>query len=166
MKIKVGKIIDLSDLEQEICMSIAKTRRQYARKVGAKEYTDTSDVKAINRDYSGVCAEVAFAKMLNVYPTYQLFMPKDLKNINSDIILDDGTRIEVKYTFYKNGSLLGRYNKKFNSTYHVLLIGSDGTFEFRGAILTDDLRTQKNLKTFEYGKFYTVKQDKLQDLVI
>ena len=111
-------MITLSDPEQLLATYVARKRYEYNRNTGTKNNKLGPQTDEFT-DKEGIAAEIAFCKMMNLYP--------DLSTENRpphDAILKDGTTVDVKATKYRNGHLLATDSKgNSRSDIYVLMVG-------------------------------------------
>jgi hypothetical protein len=111
MTIKIS--ISLSEAEQKLALFLAKKRYENAR---SKNITDNKIGSQSNyeTDLEGMAAEIAAARLLNVYPDLQIV------NIPTfDLMTNKGHTVDVKVTKYPNGKLLavkGKMNDPCDDT--------------------------------------------------
>ena len=134
-------MIQLNDMEQREVLSIAEKRIQKCRELGAiATYYGTRDPLSQEIGYYG--GEVAFCKLFGVEPdrTIDKFMSADC--------IVNGSRIDVKWTHYKNGMLLAK-NKKWDDPpdHFALMVGTFPVYRYAGYmpawVLLDQARIDK-----------------------
>lgn len=108
-------------------------------------------------DLNGAAAEIAAAKLLNVYPDKQveILSQYDLKSKN-------GFTIDVKTTHHDFGSLLVTPKKKdMPCDFYMLMVGSESVFECRGFSHKDSVFHPDSLGEMYGRKVYKLAQDQL-----
>jgi hypothetical protein len=151
------KKICLSELEVQICKSIALQRRKADRDAGIDEkYLGPGDGE--HRDIQGVCAEFAIAKLMNLYPDFTT----NPRRGGKDLTDKNGKRIDVKQTDKENGNLIAPFHKSVNEVdIYVLVIGTN-PYQVVGWCKSAELIRDENIKDFGYGKTYFMHRDKLR----
>lgn len=135
------------------------TRRDEVNKAAGvvnQKHSERSDL-AIN--IQGAGAEIAFAKLYNVYPDTSLN-----NHPVADVVLHGGISIDVKQNPLPNGDLIvsiekGERIEKVD--FFVLLVGQMPIFRVAGYISSADLFIPDNIANLGYGPCYYVKQRKL-----
>jgi len=131
--------IELTKSEREFCKYIAGLRNSANRKV-----TDANPAgKTINVSFAeqeGVMSELAFCKMMNIFP--QEALDVSTRSVskgedNGDATIN-GYNIDVKATKVQSGQLLSR-NKNPNVDLIVLMLGVNGCYRLGGGMWSDDL---------------------------
>ena len=134
-KIKIGQTVVLSYAERKLAHFLAKHRN------GNNRYFNVTDLKisaesAAAVDLEGMCGEISFCKLFNLYP--DLDTDREPPHPHYDCVLSNGMRVDVKTTKYENGKLLvdARKGKKTDGVdFYVLMTGSfPGPYAFRGFI--------------------------------
>ena len=148
--------ITLTTAEQKLAIYMAKCRHATARnsairncKMGKQGDYET--------DLEGIAAEIAFCKMMNVYPDLQVGVRPD-----EDATLPTGQTVDVKTTKYKNGRLLAVRWKKPVVDLFALMVGEFPTYRFVGFKHCDDMLKEENLKDLGHGPGYAVDQCDLE----
>lgn len=115
-------------------------------------------------EINGIGAEVAFCKLLNIYPDMSIHTRSASNGTDTgDAVLPNGFRVDIKTTKYKSGKLLVLPWQKGNVDFYVLMIGEFPNYEFKGAI-PSCLVTKKG--DMGYGESFVVTQNELTDLQI
>lgn len=154
MTIKVS--VTLSEAEQKLALFLAKQRYANARskgitdnKIGSQSNYDT--------DFEGMAAEIAAARLLNVYPDLQIV------NIPTfDLITNKGHTVDVKVTKYPNGKLLAVKGKTEQPCdFYMLMIGQCPNYHCAGFADGEDLLSVETLTDLGHGTGHALTQDKL-----
>lgn len=148
----------LSDTELDLARKVASLRYGSSREAGVKDAKIGSQSN-FETDFIGMCGELAFCKMLNIYPDLAIVPGGN----GHDCLLDD-IRIDVKTTKYKTGQLLSRSTKEYPGIDVFALVTGDpitGEFAFVGWSLADELRSDENLSE-KFNGSYAMPQDKLE----
>lgn len=148
--------IILNTAEQKLAKYLAKARYERAReanRVNAKVGPQSDDVT----DLEGIAAEIAFCKMMNVYPDTEVGHTPDHDATSVQL---GGT--DVKSTKYKNGKLLARPCKKGKEpdTY-ALMIGTFPEYRFAGWVPASDLICDDKVTDLGHGPTYALSQSDL-----
>jgi hypothetical protein len=102
-KVKIGQTVSLSYAERKLAHFLAKHRNGNNRhfNVVNLKVSPSSDATV---DLEGMCGEIAFCKLFNVYPDMDVdrMPPHPLY----DCILPGDIRVDVKTTKYETGKLL------------------------------------------------------------
>lgn len=154
--------VTLNNAEQRLSHYIAKRRYLNARKnnvtnakVGGQSNEQT--------DLDGIAAEIAFCKVMNVYPDLSIEDPSKLPDW--DCVLPDGTTVDVKSTRYKNGHLVAVRKKATSSTeVYALVTGAFPNYTIVGTATKDELIREENLKDLGCGTNYALEQDQLRSI--
>ena len=104
----MGNIIELNEAEQFICNSIASYRANNNDKNGVKD-KKFRDITNFQTHLEGFAGELAFAKMINVYPDFSIYS-RNCANDKGDLFWN-GKSIDVKTTHLLNGRLITPYWK-------------------------------------------------------
>lgn len=157
--LKIGTRIQLNEAEQRLAKFLAKARYEKNRS------TNTKDGKIGPQDCSvtdleGIAAEIAFCKMVNVYPDMQLE-----ERPTFDATLPCGMTVDVKATKYKNGRLLavtGKAGKSSGLDVYSLIVGEfPGPYEFKGFMKSEELLRQERLTDLGHGPTFAADQKEL-----
>jgi len=161
---KIGKKLELNDIEQQICRNIATQRFNNNRKnsVSNARIGKQSDEFT---DLEGVSSEFAFCKLFNVFPDFSIDTRSSRKNEdNGDAVLPDGTTVDIKATKYKNGKLLAVPWKKPSVKLFALMIGEFPSYTFKGFMRQEELLQTSRLGSLGYGETYIAEQQELKEL--
>lgn len=162
--------VTLNNNEIHLARTIAEGRTKINREHGVKDLIHTKDVnKAIEWQFQGMAAEIAFCKIFNIYPDLTTDIrsaSKGLGRSTYDCILPNGKTVDVKQTRHKNGHLItGTWNDSSEISergdYFALMVGEAPTFELKGFMRQEDLIKEDKLKNFGKGLTYAAKQDEL-----
>jgi hypothetical protein len=154
MTIKIS--ISLSEAEQKLALFLAKKRYENAR---SKNITDNKIGSQSNyeTDLEGMAAEIAAARLLNLYPDLQIV------NIPTfDLMTNKGHTVDVKVTKYPNGKLLAVKGKiKYPCDFYMLMIGQCPNYHCAGFASGEDLLSVDTLSDLGRGTGHALSQDKL-----
>lgn len=149
-------IIELNDAEQRLAKYLATARHRNARKKGIVNHRIGPQSDELT-DLEGIAGEIAFCKMMNLYPDLQIeYVP------NYDCVLPDGTRVDVKTTKYENGKLLSapwKGDKKID--VFALMIGQMPKYRYAGMMKAEDLFKESKKQNLGHGVVYAANQDEL-----
>jgi len=155
-----GAIVTLSDEEVRIAAWIGRRRSEVARAAGIPDYkVRPGNRSGVEVDIDGFGAELAFCKLVNVYPD----LSPQPKSGGADCLVV-GSYVDVKSRRQPNDDLLviARPGKQTGIDWYALMIVNWPTFRFAGAIQTLDLVRQP-VVDLGYGPTYAVPQNKLSD---
>lgn len=150
-------LVELNEAEQRLAKFLAKARYENARsknipnkKIGPQSNELT--------DLEGIAGELAFCKLMNVYPNLQtVVIPED------DCLLLNGLRVDVKTTKYKNGRVLAASWKEENTIdVYALMVGEFPSYRFAGMISAKKLLVEERKINLGHGVGYAATQDELE----
>lgn len=149
-------IIELNDAEQRLAKYLAIARHRNARKKGIVNNRIGPQSDELT-DLEGIAGEIAFCKMMNVYPDLQIeYVP------NYDCILPDGTKVDVKTTKYDNGKLLSApWKGEKNIDVFALMVGQMPKYRYAGMMKAKDLLQEHRKQNLGHGVGYVATQDEL-----
>lgn len=152
--------ITLSENEQRLARFIGQKRYATARSNNVKNLK-IGDQSNEEIDLEGFGAELAFCKLMNIYP--DLETGDSLPNF--DCVSRFGVTIDVKTTKHKTGHLLATLKKKNNPPdKYVLIIGEFPSYQIVGEIGADEFLQDSNIKSLGKGDGYVLSQAELQPL--
>ena len=165
-KIKIGQSISLTTAERKLAHFIARNRN------GNNRYFNITNLKIsaadpAEVDFEGICGEIAFCKLFNVYP--DLDTDHEPPHPLHDCVIPPppGFRIDVKTTKYETGKLLVDARKKGKVggvDYYALMTGSfPGPYTFRGLIAREHIIQPQKLGLLCGYKSYMAEQSELTD---
>ena len=151
-----GERIELSPEEVSMAKMLAIKRYKNARNKGIKDMK-MGDQSNWETDLNGMAAEIACAKILNLYPDFQIKeMPK------FDLMSGLGNSIDVKSTKYRKGRLVSVLWKKNNPCdVYVLITGEIPVFYYCGYATKEMLFRDENIKNLGHGDGYCMDQHNL-----
>lgn len=152
--------VTLTLMEQRLAKALARWRQDTQRENGVTDRR-VSEKHEVDIDLEGAGAELALARVLNVYP--------DLDNTPSeeDLVTRDGRRVDVKATRYSSGRLLAvPWKRGHPADVYVLMVGKFPTYRIAGWIPREELFQDANLQDFGSGKVkgYALPQEKLRPI--
>lgn len=151
--------------------ALSEPEKKMAKYLASQRYNKNRSTNTFNNkigpqsneqtDLEGIAAEIAFCKMFNVYPDFQL----DTRPYY-DAILPNGITVDVKATSHPHGRLLAVLNKASNPPQlYALMIGEfDTGYTFKGFYPSKKLLQECNIKNLGYGPTYAIDQKFLKDL--
>lgn len=163
-KIKIGQTVSLSYAERKLAHFLAKHRN------GNNRYFNVTNLKisadsAAAVDLEGMCGEIGFCKLFNLYP--DLDTDREPPHPHYDCVLSNGMRVDVKTTKYENGKLLvdARKGKKTDGVdFYALMTGSfPGPYTFRGFIAKTKIIKQEKIGELCGYKSYIAEQWELSE---
>ena len=163
-KIKIGQTVSLTTAERKLSHFVAKNRNGNNRHFN-KANLKISSEDAATVDLEGMCGEIAFCKLFNVYP--DLDTNREPPHPLHDCILSNGMRVDVKTTKYENGKLLvdARKGRKTDGVdFYALMTGTfPGPYTFRGFIAKEQIIQPHKIGLLCGYKSYMVEQSELTD---
>jgi len=139
----------LSKEEQAICkyIGILRHRNKVQHNVREQKVDNTRTGEQISID--GFGAEMAFAKMANLYPNFDIMIGGD----DGDLLAMNGKKIDVKSSKHNPTWLTCKKTKeKGDAFYYVMLTGLFPEYEFAGWATEDELLQEEKLKDWGYGE--------------
>ncbi len=137
--------------------------------LGYKRFEACENHKVINRKMAsrktnkeiseiGALSEIAFCKMMNLYPDLSYHPRKGSADCSVN-----GLNIDVKVTKVDNGQLLVTPKKEIDGgiDLFVLLIGLGRKFTYKGWMYARDIFNDKNMTDLGYGPTYAIPQENL-----
>lgn len=149
--------VTLNAAEQKLAQYLARAR--HARNRGANVVNARIGPQSDEAtDLEGVAAEIAFAKLMNVYPDTQTEVCE-----RADVYTPSLGGVDVKATRFRNGKLLARKGKagREADTY-ALMVGEFPTYRFVGWASAADLIAESNLTDLGHGPTYALPQGSLK----
>jgi hypothetical protein len=151
--------LPLTKLEQDLAKFVGNRRTDVneARKLKYSLKTTKQTIREINLD--GSAGEIAFAKMMNLYPNLYTEAPQK----KADYVVNT-TKVEIKTSRWETAHLLlDKSQVSFDIDLYVLLIGTMANgFKFAGAITKKDFVIEENYRKFKTGNFsYNLPQSEL-----
>ncbi len=148
--------IDLTDQELFICRMVGVMRRSAAMGNVIDQQMGKDDTWAI--DIDGVVGEFCVAKHLNVWPDLTV----GIRSGGSDLVLKNGSTIDVKTTRHKSGRLLATLKKVGDPCdLYVLAIVDDRGSNIVGWATKEELFVDGNKTDLGHGVGYAMTQEKL-----
>ena len=149
----------LNEAEQKLAIYLAKRRYQFARKNGLPDEKQGNQSNE-QTDLEGIASEIAFCKMMNVYPDTQI----GIRNYADAFTLEYGA-VDVKSTKWKNGRLLARLSKADKKTpdSYALMIGEFPTYELVGWKSAEELLRKENIGDLGHGEGFMLEQNFLNE---
>jgi len=165
-KIKIGQTVSLTTAERKLAHFIAKNRNGSNRSFNVTNLKISLD-DAATVDLEGMCGEIAFCKLFNVYPDLDTDREPPHPLYDAVIPPPPGFRIDVKTTKYDTGKLLvdARKGKKTDGVdFYALMTGSfPGPYTFRGFIAREQIIQPHKLGLLCGYKSYMAEQSELTD---
>lgn len=159
-RIEKGAEVTLTAVEIALAKQIAEEKYKISRKGGLKygERLNAQDENRMQNEVLGICGELAFCRLANVYPDLDVTQyGKD-----EDCRTRTGKTIDVKTTSRAGRAVWANADKKSYCDYFVLMkAGSpedDGgiqvftSYTFKGYCHRDELVRPANLKTGSSGR--------------
>ena len=148
--------VELNVAEQRLATYLANARYAISRKdslTNAKIGPQSNELT----DLEGIGGELAFCKLMNIYPDIQLG-DRPL----ADATLWNGLRVDIKTTVYKDGSLLAAHWKDgVGVDLYALMVGKFPRYRLAGLMDSKELLKPERLKDFGYGQSYAAAQSEL-----
>lgn len=151
-------IVTLDAAEQRIVQWIAAQRTRINRESGVTNARVGPQSDEVT-DLDGFGAEMAFAKMHNVYPDFTVTVRR-----GSEDCMRYGQTLDVKCTRYPNGKLIALKRKvELATDCYALMICEWPTFRFAGFATAAALLQDFRLKDLGHGPTYSMEQLELSD---
>jgi hypothetical protein len=149
--------VKLTPWESKVARRLGQRRYEAARKAGVKD-KKIGDQSHSKTDEEGMGAEIAFAKLVNVYPDLDI----KTRSGGHDCIIK-GLTCDVKQTDCPNGHLLATLKKlDYQCNIYVLMVGLIPSFEFVGWATASELMRKENIKDLGHGKGYAMSWTRLR----
>lgn len=152
------KMAVLNNAEQLVAKYVGEKRYESNRannvaisKIGPQSHEDT--------EVNGVCGEIAFCKIFNIYPDFEIVYPAPIH----DAILN-GYKIDVKTTVYQTGRLLVEITKRkylHALDYFALMIGEFPQYWFIGYMAAKDIMVDSKIIDLGLGDTFAAEQHEL-----
>ncbi len=152
-------IVELDNLEVELCEYIGKLRSKIARSnnvIDAKIGKHSGE----QGDIQGFKAEYAFAKANNLFPDFGL----SPRSGSADGVTRNNNRYDIKSTHYKTGNLLSTLKVNQDIDIYVLAYVNQNIVEFVGWATKDELIKEENIKNLGHGDGYFLSRNKLNKI--
>jgi hypothetical protein len=151
--------VTLNDAEQRLAKYLAKRRHDAARMDGIPDMK-MGPQSAYDTDLEGIAAEIAFCKIMNVYPDTDIVVGN---RPISDAYTTGMGSVDVKATKYRNGRLLATTKKyaKHPDSY-ALMVGEFPSYRFVGWVPAGELLMERNIKDLGHGEGYALDQSMLR----
>ena len=163
-KIKIGQTVSLTTAERKLAHFIAKNRNGNNRHFNITNLKISAQDSA-TVDLEGICGEIAFCKLFNVYPDLDTDRDPPHPLYDATIPPPPGYRIDVKTTKYETGKLLvdARKGPKTDSVdFYVLMTGSfPGPYTYRGMIARETIIAPHRIETIKGYRSYAAIQSEL-----
>lgn len=164
-KIKIGQTVSLTTAERKLAHFIAKNRNGNNRHFNITNLKISSQ-DAATVDLEGICGEITFCKLFNVYPDLDTDRPPPHPFHDATIHPAPGYRIDVKTTKYDNGKLLVDARKNSVKTdavdFYALMTGSfPGPYTYRGMIARETIIAPHRIETIKGYRSYVAIQSEL-----
>jgi hypothetical protein len=163
-KIKIGQTVSLTTAERKLAHFIAKNRNGNNRHFNITNLKISAQDSA-TVDLEGICGEIAFCKLFNVYPDLDTDRDPPHPLYDATIPPPPGFRIDVKTTKYETGKLLvdARKGPKTDSVdFYVLMTGSfPGPYTYRGMIARETIIAPHRIEIIKGYRSYAAIQSEL-----
>lgn len=152
--------ITLNTAEQKLAVYISKARDQFCKNndVGNKRQIKNKTDQEVHLEGAG--AELAFCKIMNVYPD------TDTRSFGiSDTTTPKIGKVDVKSTDYSNGRLIAPHWKKIKNDLpdaYALMVGKFPTYKFVGWAKANELLNEQNVCDLGHCKTFALKQNQLR----
>jgi hypothetical protein len=152
-----GTVVVLNEAECRLAEYLAKKRQKDCEDLKVKNLKvgPQSDLQS---HLEGIGAELAFCKLMNVYPDTVTDRWPD-----SDAVTKYGESVDVKTTRYRNGRLvmpLHKANKQ--SDMYALMVGTFPEYRLVGMLSAEEVFKPENVHDLGHGPCYVIEQEKLR----
>jgi len=158
-------VIELTDMEKEICSIVGKARYYNNRKHNIKINIIEGNDFSYKSDIEAVMAEFAFCKQHGIFPDEVFRIGVTSKRNGNDMgdAYVDNMWIDVKSTKSENGMLFSMV-KNPNVDLYSLMIGTEGTYRLAGYITNKELCQESRWGHHQVFKrpCYAAKQEELK----
>jgi len=139
-----NSLISLNKAEKEICEILAKKRYDQARGNKTPNTLVKYSSDFLEADREGVYSEMAFCKMVGVYPEFVLTIAVMSVKNGKDFgdVLYKNKNIDVKSTTHEGGKLIA-HSVNPNIDYYALMVGRSGDYRLAGLMKSDILCTEE-----------------------
>jgi hypothetical protein len=149
----------LNEAEQRLAQYLAKRRHDAARMDGIPDMK-MGPQSAYDTDLEGIAAEIAFCKIMNVYPDTDIVV--GTRPISDAYTTSMGS-VDVKATKYRNGRLLATTKKYANHPdSYALMVGEFPRYKFVGWVPAEELLMERNIRDLGHGEGYVLDQSMLR----
>ena len=157
------KLVELTDLEVWHCKLIAASWRENAQACGARNMLGGDSSKAHQYEHEGVCGELAYCKLFNLYPRiWDGLAAAESGNDPGDIV-HDGYRIDVKTTSFEEGRLLVEPHKRHSPVdFYALMVGTGKVFRLAGYAPVEDVFRPEHIVSIRGRDIFGVDQWELE----
>lgn len=147
--------IVLTDPEQRLARYMGQQRYALSRKAGVVDAR--VDPSGAELDINAMGAELALARLLNVYPDLD-----PTPRAGGHDLRWGGQTLDVKQTVRTNGHLIATtWKDQDQCDLYALLVGTLPTYDFQGFTTAQALFQTHRLKNFGHGATYAVAQPEL-----
>jgi len=148
--------VKLTDPEIRIVKWIAQHRQQANRAAGVVDLK-VGPQKSELSEVLGFGGEVAFAKLFNVYPDFEIGPRR-----GSADCLRFGERVDVKTTTYPHGRLIAVSRKReLAADVYALMVVEWPTYRFAGFARADELLVPARVVDLGHGDTFAAEQEML-----
>ncbi len=152
--------ITLSIAENKLASFIGEARHISNRNAGIVD-NQVSNLNEFEMDINAIGAEIAFAKLVNIYPDLEIHP----QSLTWDCTLL-GKKIDVKQTESLSNNLITKLNKKDSPIdIYVLMCGKVPEFTFKGWTTKKKFINDNNIRNLGYGDTYFLHQSELNQLI-
>jgi hypothetical protein len=133
-------IINLSEVEKELCNYLAVLRKKGNRAVNPVDAVAEFGLEADYVEREGVMSELAFCQLANVYPdqVFSIGHRSATKGEDDGDLTVNGICIDVKTTKHQTGRLVS-FRKNPSVDLIVLMTGEEGCYRFVGGMQSEDM---------------------------
>ncbi len=154
-------VVTLNEAEQKIARYLGQARQANNERRGLAE-TKVSKRPNVEIHIQGAGAELAFCRLYNAYPNFEI------DNYDSpDVILHDGRTLDVKTTEHTEGRLLlnpSKIQKRKLADVYALMVGTLPIYRFAGWFLLNEIMADERWDRFMPSPCYSADQGTLHKL--
>ena len=149
--------VTLTEVEQRLARVVAAERTRANRAAGVVDQ-QLSPEAAQQVELTGIGAELAYARLMNVYPDLTV-----APRAGGADVWWAGLGVDVKGTERPHGRLLARPTKLTQDgvTVYALMTGPFPTYTFRGQVPASTLLQARHLMDLGHGPTYAMSQPEL-----
>ena len=137
-------LVSLNQEEKDFCSLLALKRYNQARNNNIENTIVKYSNDFLEADREGIFAEMAFCKLVGVYPEFVFTIAVMSVKSGNDFgdVLYQGKSIDVKSTRHEHGKLIS-HGINPHVDYYSLMVGNNGDYRLAGLMKADKLCTKE-----------------------